>query len=143
MSKSAELTDDVIKCLGEISQDNGYHTEIRDIYGIGQVKPDKAPMPCLVLHVADDEGVERVGVTVRRSITYIIEAVFGRGATLQDMQRCHHDILKALGYGEVPQRRPLSQGWVGEESAEFDMAPDGGSHRSVIAAVSIQYIEKY
>lgn len=143
MSKSAALTDDVVRCLGEITQDNGYHTQIHGIYGAGQNKPDKAALPCIVIRIVEDESINRVGQTVQRSATYIVEAVFGRAASLQELQRCHRDILKSLGYGQVPQRRPLSPGWVGEESAEFDMAEDGGSHRRVMAAISIQYVEQY
>lgn len=143
MSKSAELTDAIIGCLEDIIPDNGYHTALKGVYATGRTKPDKAPVPCLVVRIAEDEGSDRVGPTVKRSVTYIVECLFSRSATLQDMQRGHHDILRALGYGEVPQRRPLSQGWVGEEAVEFDMAEDGGSYRRAIATISIQYVEKY
>lgn len=143
MSKAATLTDAIVTCLSEIAPDAGYHTQIMDVYGAGKHKPDKAALPCIVLRLEDDSGENSVGTTAKRTATYIIEAVFPRSASLQDLQRCHHDILKSLGFGQAPQRRPLSPGWVGEESVQFDLAEDGGSHVRAIAAISIQYVEQY
>lgn len=143
MSRAAELSGTIEVCLGEISPSAGYHTEVRGVYGVGKVKPDKAGLPCIVVHLAEDEGSDRVGPTVKRVATYQIEAVFPRTATLQDMQLAHHDILRSLGYGQNLPDRPLKPGWIGEEAAEFDLAEDGGGHRRAIATISIQYVEQY
>jgi len=143
MTRATDLTDGVERALGEISPAAGYQTEISAVYGVAEVKPDKAALPCVVVRINSDEGAQRVGQTVKRMVEYEIEAVFSRSAALQELQRCHHDILKALGYGQDLPARPLKPGWVGEESAQFDLAPDGGTHRSVTVTVSLDYIEKY
>lgn len=143
MTKATELTDAVELVLGEIAPAAGYHTDIKAVYGVAEVKPDKAALPCLLVRVNDDSGVERVGIQVKRVVEYEIQGVFSRTATLQEMQLCHHDILKALGYGQNLPGRPLKPGWVGEESAEFDLAPEGGTQRSVTARITLEYVEKY
>jgi len=142
MSRATELTDAVESALREITP-TGFSTDIKAVYGVGEIKPDKAPLPCLLVRIDSDAGTDRVGVKVKRSIEYQIEAVFPRTATLQELQLCHHDILRALGYGQLRPDRPLAPGWVGEESAEFDMAAEGGTHRTVTASIGIEYIETY
>lgn len=142
MTRATDLTDGIETALREITP-AGFHTDIKAVYGVGEIKPDKAPLPCLLIRIESDEGSKQVGVKVGRSAEYHIEAVFPRTATLQELQLCHHDILRALGYGQILPGRPLSAGWVGEESAQFDLATDGGMLRSVTAMISIDYIETY
>lgn len=143
MTRATELTDAVELVLGEIAPAAGYHTDIKAVYGVAEVKPDKALLPCILVRIASDGSESRVGPTAKRQIDYEIEGVFSRAASLQDLQRCHHDILRALGFGTDLPNRPLKPGWVGEESAEFDMATEGGTNRTVKVLVQLEYVEKY
>jgi hypothetical protein len=142
MTRATDLTDSIETALAEIAPGD-FSTNIRAIYGVGAVKPDAAPLPCLLVRIESDESLERVGVKVKRSAQYHIEGVFPRTATLQELQLCHHDILKALGYGQNLPGRPLKPGWAGEDSAQFDLGGDGSTHRTVTAMISIDYIETY
>jgi len=143
MSKAAELTTAIEACLAEISPDDGYATRLNGVYGVAKNVPDKAATPYLIIRIEEDESVKHSGNVVHRIANYQVEAVFSRSATLADLQNCHHDILKSLGYGGNYQDRPLKPGWAGEESAEFDMGASGGQLRSVTASISIQYVERY
>ncbi|GMQ53506.1 hypothetical protein [Halopseudomonas aestusnigri] len=143
MSKAAELTTAIEACLAEITAANGYATDIQGVYGFSQNVPDTAAKPYLIIRIPEDEAVKHSGNAVHRVATYQVEAVFSRAATLADLQNCHYDILKSLGYGGNYQERPLKPGWAGEESAEFDMGASGGQLRSVTASISIQYVERY
>lgn len=143
MSKAAELSDGIRKCLERIHPANGFSTDLRGVYGFGEAKPDKAPTPCLLVRIAEDELGEMVGATASRTVTYEIEGIFARSASLQDLQRLHHDILVALGTGKLPNVRPLKSGWPFEESATFDADQDGSTARTVTSVVTLRYIEKY
>ncbi|AQZ96557.1 hypothetical protein ACFSB1_10720 [Halopseudomonas phragmitis] len=143
MSEGANLTDAIVQCLGEISPANGFHTDIKAVYGPLESKPDKAPLPCLLVSLPDDGMEEMVGPTVKRLATYVVEAQFSRVASLQDMQRCHHDILRALGYGQYQPERPLKPGAVEEESVEYDQALDGATQRAAKCRLQVRYIEHY
>lgn len=143
MSAGAELSAAVESCLEQIAPANGYETDARGVYGFGQSKPDKAPSPYLLVRIGEDQSIERVGAKVRRQVRYDVQGVFSRTASLQDMQRCHHDILRSLGYGELPPGRHLLRGEIIEESAEYDPDTDGSLMRSVVASITIQYFEQY
>lgn len=143
MSKAAELSEGIRACLERIRPANGFSTDVKGIYGFGETKPDKAPTPCLLVRIAEDEMGEMVGTTASRTATYEIQGVLSRSASLQDLQRLHHDILVALGTGKLPHIRPLKPGWPFEESAEFDADQDGSTARTVTSTVTLRYIEKY
>lgn len=143
MSAGAELSAAIESCLQQICPANGYATDIRGVYGFGQRRPDTAPAPYLVVRVGEDQSVQRVGPKLRRQAVYEVQAFFGRSATLQDMQRCHHDILRSFGYGEIPPERTLQKGDIKEESVEYDPDSDGSNLRTLIARITIEYIETY
>ena len=142
MSKAAELSSALEECLAQISTANGYHTALQGIYGFGKTKKDGDPLPCLLVRIADDTAEERAGPSAKRLATYQIEGVFPRSASLQDLQRCHHDILRALGYGHPVANRALVAGAVVDDSAEFDPEPEG-TLRRVITSLSLRYVEAY
>lgn len=143
MSRSTELSAALEQCLERISPANGFATDVRSVYGFGEVKKDAAPSPYLLVRIADDSAAERKGSKVLRIAVYEVQAVFGRSATLQDLQSCHHDILRSLGYGDLPPGRELIQGEIIEESAEFDPGAGGSTSRSLISRLSIKYVETY
>lgn len=143
MSKGSDLSAAIEAKLALIKAVNGYATDVAAVYGFAQSKKDGAPCPYLLVRVAEDAAAERVGSKVRRLAAYEVQGVFSRTATLQDLQRCHHDILCSLGYGDLPPGRELIQGEIIEEVAEFDQDAGGSTTRSVISRLTIQYVEAY
>lgn len=143
MSKGSELSAAIEAKLSLIKAVNGYATDIAGVYGFGQSKKDGASCPYLLVRVAEDSGSERSSNKVKRQAIYEVQAVFSRTATLQDLQRCNHDILRSLGYSDLPPGRELIQGEIVEESAEFDPDTSGSTTRSVISRLTIQYVESY
>lgn len=143
MTRATDLSDAIETCLGQISPATGFATDIKAVYGFGKTKPDSAPMPCLLVRIAEDSVDGNVGKACKRLVQYQVEGVFSRTASLQDLQRCHHDILRSLGYGDLLPTRALSAGEVTEESAEFDSDVGGSTARRVVSSITIRYIEKY
>ena len=143
MTRATDLSDAIEQSLEQITLANGFATDINAVYGFCKAKPDNAPLPCLVVSIGEDTIDGNVGKVCKRQVEYKIDGVFNRAASLQDLQRCHHDILRALGYGDLLPSRALSPGEVVEESAEFDPDTDGSNLRRVSSSITIKYIEKY
>ena len=143
MSNAALLTDQVKAALQQISTANGYNTNLTGIYLFGESKPDSVAPPYLLVRVASDELQDFKGTSALRLATYEIEGVMSRAGTLQDLQRLHHDVLKALGLGKVPTARPMNTGWPFEESAEFEPDQGGSTTRRVTSSVTLRYAEQY
>jgi hypothetical protein len=143
MSNAALLTDQVKAALQQISTANGYNTNLTGIYLFGENKADSVPPAYLLVRVASDEMLSFMGNCALRAVTYEIEGVISRTGTLQDLQRLHRDILKALGLGKLPASRPLASGWPFEESAEFEPDQGGSATRRVTSSVTLHYAEKY
>lgn len=143
MSKAALLTDQVKAALEQISTANGYNTNLTGIYLFGESKPDSVAPPYLLVRVASDDLQDFKGTSALRLATYEIEGVMSRAGTLQDLQRLHHDVLKALGLGKVPTARPMNTGWPFEESAEFEPDQGGSTTRRVTSSVTLRYAEQY
>lgn len=143
MSRGSELSAAIEVALGAINPGNGFATDMKEIYGFGSTKPDKAPAPYILLRIAEDTIEGFVGTKAKRGVTYEVQGVMSRAATLQELQLFHHDILKALGQGQLPETRPVKAGWPFEETAEFDPSQDGGAQRSVISTVTFAYVETY
>lgn len=143
MTRGTELSSGIIERLQTISPASGYHTKVERVYGFGERKPDKAPMPYILARIATDELEEAVGTTASRAARYEIEGVMPRSSSLQDLQLLHHDILKTLGTGQLPHVRPLKSGWPFEEVAEYEPDIEGSTTRSVTSSITIRYVEKY
>lgn len=143
MTRGTELSSGIIERLQAISPANGYHTHVERVYGFGERKPDKAPMPYILARIAEDELEETVGTTASRAARYEIEAVMPRSASLQDLQLLHHDILRTLGTGQLPHVRPLKSGWPFEEATEYEPDIEGSTTRSVTSSITIRYVETY
>lgn len=143
MTRATELSDALEQRLEAIKQAAGFHTELVGVYGFTKVKPDKAPLPCLLVQVTSDDPVEVAGNKISRSATYQIQGVLARSASLQDLQCLQHDIIKTIGADPLPGVRPLKSGWLFEESTEFDPENDGSSYRTVVVSVTLRYVETY
>lgn len=143
MSKATELSQAIETRLDAIKQAAGFNTELMGVYGFGENKPDNAPLPCILVRVAEDVKESEVGNKWMRSVTYQIKGVFKRSASLQDLQRLHHDIIKTIGANPLPEVRPLASGWQFEESAEFDPESEGSTLRNLVVSLTMRYIETY
>lgn len=143
MTKATDLSTAIETRLQAISQANGFATDVVAVYGFGERVPDKAAMPYLLVRLADDSIEQLAGTTAARVAQYQIEAVFSRAASLQDLQCCHHDILRTLGAGGVLPDRPLTPGKAFEESAEFDPDQNGSSTRRLLSTITLRYVEQY
>lgn len=143
MSKAAELSAAIEQRLEGIKQAAGYNTEVAGVYGFGQNKPDNAPTPCLLVRVAEDVKEKEVGDKWLRAATYQVQGIFKRSATLQEMQRLHHDIIKAIGADTLPLARGVKHGWLMEESAEYDPDTEGSTLRYLVVSITLRYIETY
>lgn len=143
MTSATDLSEAVEVRLDAIKTAGGYHTEVARVYGFGEKKPDKAPMPYILARIQSDELEKAVGTKGSRIIVYQFEGVLPRTASLQDLQRLHHDILKTLGVETLPNVRPLPNGWMFEESAEFDPDTNGETLRTVVSTVTLRYVETY
>lgn len=143
MTKATDLTDALEACLEQITVANGFATTVAAVYGFGKAKPDSAPTPCLLVRIAEDATESNVGKKCKRHVQYEVEGILARSATLQDLQRLHHDVLRAIGFGDILPARLLVPGEAIEESAEFDTGSDGSTGRRVISRIALRYIETY
>lgn len=143
MSVAAELTRQLIECLRDVTAAGGYQTNFKGVYEAGEVKPDKAPVPALIVAVAEDLADGQVGPVTKRLITYQIEGVFSRATGLPALQTAYAEALKGLGYGQQHRDRALKAGAVVDESVEYDMAVAGGPHRRFISSITVRYVERY
>lgn len=147
MSQAALLSVAIYERLKNITTANGYHTNITQVYGVQQNKPDSAKPPYILMRIGEDRLTKRLGDKSQRAASYAIEGVLGRIATLGDLQKLHHDILKALCFGAVPLINQQRSEWLGEESAEFDPPESSGAPgstvHSVVCTLEINYIENY
>jgi len=143
MTRGTELSAAIEAQLQVINQANGYATQLRGVYGFAERKPDKAPLPYLLVRIVEDELLRMVGTKAARAVRYEIEGCMPRSATLRDLQLLHHDILVSLGTGQLPHVTALDSGRVFEESAEYVADQDGSTTISVISTVSLQYVETY
>lgn len=143
MTRGTELTAAVGVCLAEIAVANGYHTDIAQVYPGASGKPDKAPLPCILWRLNTDVLQERTGGTSKRVAAYQIEAYFSRTASDEEVQLCHHDILKAFGFDQAVPRKKLGPGVVQEEQATYQPAQEGSTYKGLVCEIAVQYVEKY
>lgn len=143
MTKATDLSAALEQRLQTIDTSTGYATNLQAVYGFGERVRDGAATPYLLVRLARDEVEQRAGRAVARIAQYEIEGVFARTASLQDLQRCQHDILRALGAGEILPDRPLKPGEPIEEAVEYDPEQNGSPHRRFISTLSIRYVEQY
>jgi hypothetical protein len=143
MTRAAELNLELMACLGGIRPSAGFATDIKAVYGFGEVKKDTAPLPCLLVTVLSDSQAARRGDKVQRHAQYQIEAIFPRSAPLQDLQACHYDLLRSVGLGAMLPDRALKSGDIIEESAEFEPDINGAPTCALVVTLTLGYIETY
>ncbi|UQY33593.1 hypothetical protein K8U54_17990 [Pseudomonas fulva] len=143
MSRAAELSTAIMERLSSIKPADGFNTQIDRVYGFGDVKPERAQPPYLLVRIAGDSLKEMAGTVASREVTYEIEGVLGRDASLQDLQHLHYDVLVTLGTGQLPHISPLKTGRPFEESAEFTPDVNGSNARSFVSSVTLVYVERY
>lgn len=143
MTRATDLSEAILARLAGISVANGFHIDIQSVYGFGERKPDRAQPPYLLVRIGADEVVKRSCNTAQRLATYSIEGVLSRAASLQDLQRLHHDILRSLGMGQLPIVNRQRAEWLADESVEFDPEQNGSTTRTMVCTLQINYLEEY
>lgn len=143
MTKATDLSEALEQRLEAIKQANRFATEVAGVYGFGKTKPDKAPLPCLLVRITSDDRIGAQGNALLRAVSYQIEGVMPRSASLQELQALHHDIIKTIGADPLPGARMMPGGWLFEDAAEFDPDNDGSTYRCVVVTVTMHYVETY
>lgn len=143
MNKAKLITSQLISCLGGISPRNGYITEIENIYPDAAVAPDRAALPCALVRVAADSCTGMASTQATRERTFEIEVVFKRGATQDDLDAAHVDVLRSLGFGRHEYERDMKGLITDQQEAVFDFASQGNNFTTVTITVAFIYVENY
>ncbi|MDY0186182.1 MAG: hypothetical protein RBR43_09930, partial [Desulfuromonadaceae bacterium] len=107
MIKAKAITGQLISCLENINPRNGYITDLKNIYPNADTAPDKPALPCALVRVAADNCTGMVGTQATRERVFEIEVVFKRGASQDDLDAVHVDILRSLGFGKHEYEREM------------------------------------
>lgn len=142
-SKASAVTAALRERLGEISQANGYYTDLRAVYGPTDRVRDKAPLPYVLVRPAGDSRTGLAVTQATRLRTIEVEVVFPASADEQALCDVHVDVLRALGIGrDLPERQ--FPGLLDEQDeAQFDWASQGGTNHRITITLGVTYVESY
>lgn len=143
MSRSSEVTQQLVAAIETIKPSAGYTTDIKNVYPDAVTVPDRAGFPCALVSVESDTCVEMVGVQASRERVYNIDIVFKRGASQSDLDAAHIDVLRALGFGKYPYERAINGIMTDQQSAGFDFGADGNNYATVSISITVMYVENY
>ena len=143
MTKAKAITEQLIRCLENISPRNGYITELANIYPHAAVAPDRAALPCALVRVAADNCTGMASTQATRERLFEIEVVFKRGASQDDLDAAHVDILRSLGFGKHEYEREMKGLLTDQQEAEFEFASQGNNFTTVTITVAFIYVENY
>lgn len=143
MTKAKAITAQLVNCLEQVTPSNGYATHIKNIYTNTSTAPDRAEMPCALVRVESDICTEMVGTQATRERTFNIEIVFKRGASQDDLDDAHFDVLRSFGFGKYAYEREIKGLATGEQEAAFEFAAQGSNFTTVTITVPVTYVEDY
>lgn len=141
MTRATELSTGLKARLELIQPVNGYHTALSGVFDLGPVK-DTQPTPYALLRWGDDQTSDRRLKDAARVRNYEVVGVFGRAATLADLELFHFDVLRALGWGCEVFERPL-RGEIVSDSAEVEPAANGTTNHTITITLETRYVEVY
>lgn len=141
MTRATELSAAIKARLELILPVNGYHTALSGVFDLGPVK-DTQPTPYALLRWVEDQTSDRRLKDAKRGRNYEVVGVFGRTATLADLELFHFDVLRALGWGCEQFARPLP-GEIVSDSAEVEPAANGANYHTITITLEAQYVEVY
>lgn len=143
MNKAKAITAQLISCLERISPSNGYTTHIKNVYTDTDTAPDRAAFPCALVRVESDVCTSMVGPQATRERTFNIEVVFKRGASQDDLDAVHFDVLRSLGFGKYAHDREVKGLITDQQEAAFEFAAQGSNFTTVTISVPVTYVESY
>lgn len=143
MTKAKAIAGQLISCLESISPLNGYVTALENIYPDASIAPDRASFPCALVRVAADNCTGMASTQATRERTFEIEVVFKRGATQDDLDAAHVDILRSLGFGRHEYEREMKGLMTDQQEAVFEFASQGNNFTTVTITVAFIYVENY
>lgn len=143
MTKAKAITGQLINCLESISPRNGYITDLKNIYPHAAVAPDRASFPCALVRVAADNCTGMASTQATRERVFEIEVVFKRGASQDDLDAVHVDILRSLGFGKHEYEREMKGLLAEQQEAVFEFAATGNNFTTVTITVAFIYVENY
>lgn len=143
MTKAKAITGQLINCLESISPRNGYIIDLKNIYPHAAVAPDRASFPCALVRVAADNCTGMASTQATRERVFEIEVVFKRGASQDDLDAVHVDILRSLGFGKHEYEREMKGLLAEQQEAVFEFASQGNNFTTVTVTVAFVYVETY
>lgn len=141
MTRATDLSAALKARLELIQPLNSYHTALSGVFDLGPVK-DTQPTPYALLRWVDDQTSDRRLKDAHRTRSYEVVGVFGRAATLAELEQFHFDVLRALGWGCDVFTRPLP-GEIISDSAEVEAAANGATNHIITITLEAQYVEVY
>lgn len=143
MTKAKAITGQLINCLENISPRNGYITDLKNIYPHADIAPDNAAFPCALVRVVTDNCTGMASTQATRERAFEIEVVFKRGASQDDLDAAHVDILRSLGFGKHEYEREMKGLLTDQQEAVFEFASQGNNFTTVTITVAFVYVENY
>jgi hypothetical protein len=142
-TKASQVSADLRARLEEICQDNGYFSNLQNIYGPFDRVDDRAPLPYVLVRVVSDIRTSSAGVQATRSRTFEIEGVFGKSSEEEDLDAFHVDVLRALGFEKYQPERKFPGLIDEEDEAVPSYASQGNNTHSMTITVGVVYAETY
>lgn len=143
MTKAKMITAQLVDCLQGIMPSNGYITAFKNVYPHTGTVPDRAAFPCALVRVVADNCTGMASTQATRERLFEIEVVFKRGATQDELDAAHVDILRALGFGKHEYDREMKGLLTDQQEATFEFASQGNNFTSVTITVAFVYVENY
>lgn len=143
MTKAKLITSQLVSCLERIKPNNGYITDLKNVYPNASIVPDKAGFPCALVRVVTDNCTGMASTQATRERTFEIEIVFKRGASQDDLDAVHVDALRALGFGKYEYEREMKGLLMDQQEAVFEFATQGANYTTATITVAFVYVENY
>lgn len=143
MIKAKSITAQLVRCLEQVTPSNGYYTHIKNIYKDTGAVPDRAELPCALVRVESDVCTSMAGTQATRERTFNIEVVFKRGASQDELDNAHFDVLRSFGFGKYAYEREVKGLITEQQEAVFEFAAQGSNFTTVTITVAFLYVENY
>ncbi|WP_325435168.1 hypothetical protein [Pseudomonas nitroreducens] len=142
-TKASQVTKDLRERLGEIRPDNGYLTDIKNVYGPTDRVNDNDPKPYLLVRPASDSRTGTAKTQAGRVRLFEVEARFGKSAGEDELDEIHVDVLRALGFGHEAEDRKFPGLVEDEDEAVQEFAAEGRNYHSTTITIGVFYVETY
>lgn len=142
-AKASEVSKALRAQLSTICPDNGYLTNLQQVYGPNDTVRDKAPTPYVLVRQVSDVRSDAAGLQALRLRTFEVEGVFSKAADEGDLDALHVDVLRCLGFGQDQPERKFPGLIDSEDEAVFEWAAEGRTTHSITITLGVSYVETY